>query len=78
MDWIEQIISRLSGCREWLTRAFIDPVAAGRFRGRLPDADMVRRSYDKTEGSKEIAATLRGVRLTFISRWGGWMLSFFI
>ena len=29
-------------------------MAAGRFCGRLPDADMVRRSYDKMEGSKEI------------------------
>ena len=49
-------ISRLSGCRKWLIGAFIDPVAVGRFSGRLPDADMVRRSHDKTEGSKEIGS----------------------
>jgi hypothetical protein len=49
-------ISRLSRCRKWLIGAFIDPVAVGRFSGRLPDADMVRRSHDKTEGSKEIGS----------------------
>ena len=62
-------ISRLSGCRKWLIGAFIDPVAVGCFSGRLPDADMVRRSHDKTEGSKEIGSLEQSTTLGLGDKW---------
>ena len=61
MDWIEQIFHVSPDAGNGSLELLFDPVATGRFCGRLPDADMVRRSYDvvrwsydKTEGSKEI------------------------
>ena len=56
MEWIEQIfhVSPDAGNGSLELLLILWPLVA--FLGRLPDADMVRRSHDKTEGSKEIGS----------------------